>query len=371
MDETGVALGVCTNARVLASSQKKKAYMKSLENREWVLIIEAVSAAGQKLRCAVIFKGNSLQTTWFLAQYVPDWLYTTSENGWTSRSIGIEWLRRIYIPDTAPQLDRYRLLLLNGHSSHVDIEFMWLCKQNKIELLFLPPHSTHLVQPLDLSVFSALKAKYRNQVRDLASLDDAAPIKKERFIAYYYRARETAITERVVRAGWRAAGLVPYDPEKVTESSQMLNRVSTPPPRSINIDSSSALYRTPQKPQDVYTAQKSLHRAERLPQAAHIVLQKAGKAIAIANSRAAAQEAEISRLKYQLEAISSTKKRKRITIDQNQRFADVESIKHMIDQAAALEAQKSTPTAAGAPAAVDRIAVVPTLDSMCTVWQLE
>jgi hypothetical protein len=49
------------------------------------------------------------------------------------------------------------------------------------------------------------------------------------------------------------------------------------------------------------------------------------------------------------------------------RFADVESIKHMIDQAAALEAQKSTPTAAGAPAAVDRIAVIPTLDSMCTV----
>jgi hypothetical protein len=34
MDETGVALGVCTNTRVLSSSQKKKAYIRSLENRE-------------------------------------------------------------------------------------------------------------------------------------------------------------------------------------------------------------------------------------------------------------------------------------------------------------------------------------------------
>ena len=34
MDETGLALGVCTNTRVLSSSQKKKAYIRSPENRE-------------------------------------------------------------------------------------------------------------------------------------------------------------------------------------------------------------------------------------------------------------------------------------------------------------------------------------------------
>jgi hypothetical protein len=371
MDETGIALGVCTNSRVIASSQKKKAYKKSPENREWVSIIEAVSATGQKLRCAVIFKGYNLQTTWFPSETVPDWLYTTSENGWTSEAIGLEWLQRIYIPETATQPGRYRLLLLDGHSSHIDIEFLWQCHQNKIHLLFLPPHSTHLLQPLDLSVFSATKTRYRNQIRELASLDDAAPIKKERFITYYHAAREEGFSERVIRAGWRAAGLVPYSPEKVIQSSQILNRVSTPPPPSINIDSSSALYRTPQKPQDVYAAQKSLHRLERLPRAAHIVLQKAGKAIAIANTRAARQEAEISKLQYQLEATSSTKKRKRIAIDQNQRFADVDSIKRAIDQAAALETQISTPIAIQATAAVNRIAATTTFDSMCTVWQLE
>jgi hypothetical protein len=46
MDETGIALGVCTNTRVLARALRKKADVKSPENREWVLIIEYVSATG-------------------------------------------------------------------------------------------------------------------------------------------------------------------------------------------------------------------------------------------------------------------------------------------------------------------------------------
>ena len=56
MDETGVVLGVCTNTRVLASSRKKKAYVKSPENRERAPVLECISATGRKLRCAVIFK---------------------------------------------------------------------------------------------------------------------------------------------------------------------------------------------------------------------------------------------------------------------------------------------------------------------------
>ncbi|KAI1006030.1 hypothetical protein K3495_g2191 [Podosphaera aphanis] len=50
MDETGIALRVCNNSKVIASSSKKKAYVKSPETPEWVSIIEAVSADGRKLR---------------------------------------------------------------------------------------------------------------------------------------------------------------------------------------------------------------------------------------------------------------------------------------------------------------------------------
>lgn len=106
MDETGVALGVCTNSQVVASSSEKKAYIKSPEDREWVSIIKTVSATGVKLQCLVIFKGQYLQSTWLPAKEVPEWLYTTSEDGWTSNNIGYKWLQHILIPATTPRQDR-------------------------------------------------------------------------------------------------------------------------------------------------------------------------------------------------------------------------------------------------------------------------
>lgn len=96
MDEHGLALGICTNTQVLASSRKSRTYVKSPQDREWVSIIESVSATGNKTRCLVIFKGKSLQTTWYTVNDIPDWLYTTSENGWTSNEIGVAWLEKSF-----------------------------------------------------------------------------------------------------------------------------------------------------------------------------------------------------------------------------------------------------------------------------------
>ena len=146
----------------------------------------------------VIFKGKSLQTTWFSSEYVPDWVYTTSQNGWTAQEIGIEWLWRINIPETRREGNRWRLLILDGHGSHIDIEFMWLCRQAQIWLLYLPAHTSHILQPLDLAAFSVVKSRYRDQIQALSSLDDAAPVKKERFISSYNQACEEGLSERVI-----------------------------------------------------------------------------------------------------------------------------------------------------------------------------
>jgi hypothetical protein len=297
MDETGIALGVCTNTQVIARAGKRKAYVKSPGNREWVSIIEAVSASGRKLRCAVIFKGKSLQTTWFPAKSVPDWLYTTSENGWTSNKIGGEWLRRVFIPDTAPHQDRWRMLIIDGHGSHTNIEFMWLCKQHKIWIIYLPPHTSHVLQPLDLAPFSVTKSKYRKEIGALSALDDAAPVKKERFITAYDQARKEGLSDRVIRAGWRAAGLCPYNPDLVLSSSQISDRPITPPPIAQPQSIVDQVIKTPQRAQDLYKAQQVLLRSQSLSRSARVVLGKAGKAISIANTRSTQLQAENQRLK--------------------------------------------------------------------------
>jgi hypothetical protein len=128
-------------------------------------------------------------------------------------------LQRVFLPETAPSHDCWRMLILDGHGSHISLDFLWACKQNKVYLLFLPAHSSHVLQPLDLSVFSVVKRFYRQQIQALSYLDDAAPVKKERFITAYYHVRERAITKKVIRAGWATAGICLFNINRVVDLS--------------------------------------------------------------------------------------------------------------------------------------------------------
>jgi hypothetical protein len=64
MDEIGLILGHCVNRRVIGSSNMKRTYKKTPgASREWVIIVEAISAAGDAIRPLIIFKSKSLQTS--------------------------------------------------------------------------------------------------------------------------------------------------------------------------------------------------------------------------------------------------------------------------------------------------------------------
>ena len=63
------------------------------------------------------------------------------------------WLKNHFESLTQPKLENaYRLLLLDDHESHCSIEFIEFSDTYKIILLVLPPHTTHLLQPLDVGI---------------------------------------------------------------------------------------------------------------------------------------------------------------------------------------------------------------------------
>jgi hypothetical protein len=41
-------------------------------------------------------------------------------------------------------------MILGGRGSHATIGFMWEYKKNCLDILYLPAHSSHVVQSLDL-----------------------------------------------------------------------------------------------------------------------------------------------------------------------------------------------------------------------------
>ena len=111
---------------VLGSSESNSALVKSNQGRIWTTFIECVSATGVALDPAIIFKGKSLQSQWFLEEFkkIADWSFITSENGWTDNDIAISWLENVYLPQTTPLLtdpSDARLLILDGHKSHTSV----------------------------------------------------------------------------------------------------------------------------------------------------------------------------------------------------------------------------------------------------------
>jgi hypothetical protein len=47
-------------------------------------------------------------------------------------------------------------------SAHISIKSLKLAKENNVHFIFLPPNSTHLLQPLDVAYFSSLKSNWRS-----------------------------------------------------------------------------------------------------------------------------------------------------------------------------------------------------------------
>ncbi|KYG41394.1 hypothetical protein M433DRAFT_75953, partial [Acidomyces richmondensis BFW] len=51
----------------------------------------------------------------------------------------------------------WRLLILDNHKSYTTLDFRTFCYNNKIFLLWMPPYSLHILQPMDVGCFSPLK----------------------------------------------------------------------------------------------------------------------------------------------------------------------------------------------------------------------
>jgi hypothetical protein len=78
------------------------------------------------------------------------------------------WSRQ-RLPDPAAR----RMLIMDGHSSHVTARVLSFCIQNAIDLLIMPPHCSHVLQPLDVSVFAPLKRALSKETDKVARLDSS------------------------------------------------------------------------------------------------------------------------------------------------------------------------------------------------------
>jgi hypothetical protein len=60
---------------------------------------------------------------------------------------------------------------MDGHGSYLSDHFKFYAFRNRIVPFLLPSHPTHLLQPLDAGVFSAMKQHHQDALYDLSDME--------------------------------------------------------------------------------------------------------------------------------------------------------------------------------------------------------
>jgi hypothetical protein len=92
----------------------------------------------------------SVQQQWFTTQLneddFKDWSFTATKKGWKTNEIGLRWLKEVFLPLTKPEdPQQWRHLILDGHNSHTQEEFLEACFEARVWIDFLPAHTSQVL----------------------------------------------------------------------------------------------------------------------------------------------------------------------------------------------------------------------------------
>ena len=107
-----------------------------------------------------------------------------------------------------------RMLICDDHDSHISATFIYHCMQNDIILFLLPPHSSHLMQPLDVGIFGPLKTTISAQLARLISTG-IPRLQKIEWLENYVPAHAKAIISANIEDDRRGAGIFPTNRARI------------------------------------------------------------------------------------------------------------------------------------------------------------
>lgn len=123
----------------------------------------------------------------------------------------------------------------------------------------MPPHLSHILQPLDVSCFSPLKYLYSQRTQEKIQ-DEVHSIGKEDFLHIYPAVHQKALSSSNIRSGFAATGLIPFSPERVLSKLNIQHKTPTPPSSSHSNQSFGA----GKTPANIYKLEKQKQRIESL-----------------------------------------------------------------------------------------------------------
>ena len=92
-------------------------------------------------------------------------------------------------------------------------------------LFILPPHSPHVLQPLNISFFRPAKERWKQAVADFQRENPGTPLNRRTLLQVFQLYWENQVEGSHLIQGLRRAGICPYNPDAVNRSQSIPSEV--------------------------------------------------------------------------------------------------------------------------------------------------
>ncbi|RYC77641.1 hypothetical protein BFJ63_vAg19485, partial [Fusarium oxysporum f. sp. narcissi] len=250
-DQAGIRVGILrerVQCLVVRTKKKTPTEVFSPEDRETCTVIGTGNAAGATTPPWLIFKAFPT-IEWSDIDGDPNMRFAQSETAFSNAEITLEWakhfnrwsweksatvqhqldfeqwfgcnehLKSEFNPitpyDTPPGTEGkeeeelvWRLLIIDGFSGHGSFAFREYCIKFNILVAFLLPHSTHMLQPMDLGVFQWLKNAHQKKLREALRKGNLTFNRRD-FAGSFKEIFEEGFTAAHIIAGFEKSGIFP------------------------------------------------------------------------------------------------------------------------------------------------------------------
>ena len=211
--------GTNGSLRVITEKGIKNCHRYAPDTREQVTVLGYASADGRLMKPYVIFPGVQPRYN-FGDVNKENYIVGRSPNGWINSDCFFSWLSNHFYPEVKAKTPV--ILFLDGHTSHINLAVYDFCKDYGIIIYCFPPHASHVIQPLDVSVYGPLKKFWNQSIRDFSCNAMGTAMNR----AHFFKVFDQAWTKAKeapgnVISGFRCTGLVPFNPDGIKYSKLM------------------------------------------------------------------------------------------------------------------------------------------------------
>jgi hypothetical protein len=189
MDQTGCPL-TSRSKTTRAKIGSKDVVANNKPEKHQFSLVPVISASGEKLPLQFVFQGvefdkrnkkkcfrsipDSRNNFKSLKERYPGCIYNQTDTHWSTPGTNLDLIEHIILPHAekrwaekrakGEQTGNQLLLLLDNWKVQASVEFKTAVQKKfgeKVKLRYLPPNMTHRLQPLDVCINSALKAKIK------------------------------------------------------------------------------------------------------------------------------------------------------------------------------------------------------------------